>query len=151
MAEGRRTLSLFHVPRTLKDGSQNACRMLRLKSKMGTRSLATGEIRFEGALAYLIGGRRARAALGMDQINLSRLSHRVRASAMMPRGLNEAMAVARHREAFSKNLIGNPLMCRKLLKIMLPAEQALSAYLFTAHMMERADNDDQAAAKTCAS
>ncbi len=148
MAEGSRGLSLFLVPRTLEEGSRNAYRTLRLKSKMGTRSMATGEIRFEGALAYLMGkeGRGLRQV--MDQVNLSRLSHGVRAAAMMRRCLNEALAVARHREAFGKPLIGHPLMRRQLLKIMLPTEQALSAYLFTAHMMERADSGDEAATRT---
>ncbi len=148
MAEGSRGLSLFLVPRTLEDGSRNAYRTMRLKSKMGTRSMATGEIRFEGATAYLMGeeGRGLRQV--MDQVNLSRLSHGVRAAAMMRRCLNEALTVARHRQAFGKALIGHPLMRRQLLKIMLPTEQALSCYLFTAHMMERADAGEAAAERT---
>ncbi len=148
MAEGSRGLSLFLVPRRLEDGSRNAYRTMRLKSKMGTRSMATGEIRFEGATAYLMGAEGRGLRQVMDQVNLSRLSHGVRAAAMMRRCLNEAMTVARHRQAFGKPLVGHPLMRRQLLKIMLPAEQALSAYLFTAHMMERADAGEDAAERT---
>ena len=36
----------------------------------------------------------------MEQVNLSRLSHGVRAAAMMRRCVNEALPVARAREAF---------------------------------------------------
>ena len=84
----------------------------------------------------------------MDQVNLSRLSHGVRAAAMMRRCLNEALAVVRHRETFGKPLIEHPLMRRRLLKIMMPAEQALSAFLFTTHTMERADGGDTVAEGT---
>ena len=145
VADGSKGLSLFLVPRRLEDGSRNAYRILRLKSKMGTRSMATGEIRFEGATGYLVGklGRGLRQV--MDQVNLSRLSHGVRAAAMMRRCLNEARAAARGRIAFGKRLDAHPLMRRQLMKIMVPTEQALSAMLFTAATMEKAQAGDKAA------
>jgi len=144
-AEGGKGLSLFLVPRVLEDGTRNAYRILRLKPKMGTRSMATGEIRFKGAVGYLLGepGRGLRQV--MDQVNLSRLSRGVRAAAMMRRCLNEALAAARGRTAFGKTVDRHPLMRRQLMKIMLPTEQALSAFLLTAATMERADAGDKAA------
>src|SRR5690606_5233665 len=75
-------------------------------------------------------------------VNLSRLSHGVRAAAMMRRCLNESLQNARHRVAFQKQLIDQPLMRRMLIDMMLPTEQALSAYLFAAAMMRDA-NDGQ--------
>ena len=64
----------------------------------------------------------------MDQVNLSRLSHGVRAAAMMRRCLNESLCVARNRVAFGRTLIEMPLVRRQLLKLMVPTEQALSMY-----------------------
>ena len=62
----------------------------------------------------------------MDQVNLSRLSHGVRAAAMMRRCVNEALTVARHRVAFGKPIIEHPLLRRQLMKLIVPTEQALS-------------------------
>ena len=52
---GTKGLALFALPRRLKDGSRNAYRIVRLKDKLGTRSMASGEILLEGAVAYLVG------------------------------------------------------------------------------------------------
>ena len=82
----------------------------------------------------------------MHQVNQSRLSHGVRAAAMMRRCLNEALRVARHRIAFDRLLITLPLMRRQLLKIMVPTEQALSVFLYTADQMSAADGGDPDAA-----
>ena len=52
---GTRGLALFALPRRLRDGRRNAYRIVRLKDKLGTRSMASGEILLEGAEAYLVG------------------------------------------------------------------------------------------------
>jgi acyl-CoA dehydrogenase len=44
---GIKGVSLFLLPRTLADGSANHFRIIRLKDKLGTRSMASGEIRLE--------------------------------------------------------------------------------------------------------
>src|SRR5437764_1832391 len=79
----------------------------------------------------------------MPQVNLSRLSHGVRASAMMRRCVNEAMTCARTRQTFGKTIIDYPLLRRQLLKITLPAEQSLSMFLFAADAMDRANTGDK--------
>ncbi len=91
---GTKGLALFALPRRLKDGRRNSYRIVRLKDKLGTRSMASGEIRLEGAVAYLVGDVKRGLKQMMEQVNLSRLSHGVRASAMMRRCLNEAMVCA---------------------------------------------------------
>ena len=48
-------VSLFLLPRTLGDGTANALRILRPKDKLGSRSMAGGEIRLEGARGWLVG------------------------------------------------------------------------------------------------
>jgi acyl-CoA dehydrogenase len=136
-AGGTRGLALFALPRRLKNGRRNAYRIVRLKDKLGTRSMASGEILLEGAVAYLVGEVSSGLKQMLEQVNLSRLSHGVRAAAMMRRCLNEAMLCARTRQAFGKTIIEYPLLRRQLLKITLPAEQSLSMFLFAAHAMDR--------------
>lgn len=136
---GTKGLALFALPRRLKDGRRNAYRIIRLKDKLGTRSMASGEILLEGAVAYLVGEADQGFKQMMEQVNLSRLSHGVRAAAMMRRCVNEAMMCARTRSAFGHTIIDYPLLRRQLLKIALPAEQALSMFLFAAGAMDRAN------------
>ena len=116
----------------MKDGRRNAYRIVRLKDKLGTRSMASGEIMLEGAMAWLVGDADRGLKQMMEQVNLSRLSHGVRAAAMMRRCVNEAMICARTRSAFGKTIIDYPLLRRQFLKITVPAEQALSMFLFAA-------------------
>jgi len=136
---GTKGLALFALPRRLKDGRRNAYRIVRLKDKLGTRSMASGEIVLEGAVAYLVGDADRGFKQMMEQVNLSRLSHGVRASAMMRRCVNEAFVCARTRVAFGKTIIEYPLLRRQLLKIAVPTEQSLSMFLFTASAMDRAN------------
>jgi acyl-CoA dehydrogenase len=145
-APGTKGLGLFALPRRLEDGSRNGYRIVRLKDKLGTRSMASGEIIFEGATAYLVGDVHRGFKQMMEQVNLSRLSHGVRAAAMMRRCLNEALAAARGRRAFGHAIAEYPLLRRQLMKIMLPTEQALSMYAFSADTMGKANAGDKEAA-----
>jgi len=99
--------------------------------------VASGEILLEGAIAYLVGEADRGLKQMMEQVNLSRLSHGVRAAAMMRRGVNEAMVCARRRVAFGKAIIEYPLLRRQFLKITVPTGQALSMFLFAADAMDR--------------
>jgi acyl-CoA dehydrogenase len=137
--EGTAGLALFALPRRLKDGSRNSYRIVRLKDKLGTRSMASGEILLQGAVAYLVGDAKAGLKQMMEQVNLSRLSHGVRAAAMMRRCVNEALVCARTRAAFGKTIIDYPLLRRQLLKITVPTEAALSMFLFAANAIDRAN------------
>jgi acyl-CoA dehydrogenase len=78
-------ISLFLLPRTLDDGSANAYRILRLKDKLGSRSMASGEIRLEGAQAHLVGEAGRGFKQMADMINNSRLSNGMRAAGLMRR------------------------------------------------------------------
>jgi len=132
---GNAGLSLFVMPRRLEDGTRNRYRVVRLKDKLGSRSMASGETIMEGAVAYLLGEPGRGLKQMMDQVNLSRLSHGFRAAGMMRRCLNEAMQVARQRRTFGRTLIEHPLARRQLVKLMLPTEQALSVAVAAAVAM----------------
>lgn len=140
---GLKGVSLFLLPRHLDDGSLNRYRIVRLKDKLGTRSMASGEIRLEGARAWLIGEPERGFVQMADMVNNSRLSNGVRAAGLMRRAASEALHVARHRAAFGRRLIDLPLMRRQLLKIILPGEQARSMMFQTAAVLARSDGGDR--------
>jgi acyl-CoA dehydrogenase len=143
--KGTAGLSLFLLPRTLPDGSANRYRILRLKDKLGTRAMPSGEIKLEGALAWLVGDPQQGFKQMADMINMSRLSNGMRAAGLMRRALTEALFVARNREAFGKKLIELPLMRRQLLKLMLPAEAARSVLFFISKELQKSDAGDESA------
>ena len=124
--KGNDGLSLFLMPRTLDGGTRNRYRLVRLKDKLGSRSMASGEAIMEGATAFLLGEPGRGLKQMMDQVNLCRLSHGFRAAGMMRRCLNEALQVARTRETFGRKVIDHALARRQLLKLILRTEQALS-------------------------
>ncbi|WP_454724359.1 MULTISPECIES: acyl-CoA dehydrogenase family protein [Cupriavidus] len=144
-APGIKGVSLFLLPRTLADGSANQYRIIRLKDKLGTRSMASGEIRLEGAQAHLVGELGRGFVQMADMINNSRLSNGVRAAGLMRRALSEGQFIARERRAFGKRLADMPLMRRQLLKLALPTEQARTMVFQTAEALRRADAGEEGA------
>ena len=143
---GTRGVGLFLMPRFLDDGTQNHYRIVRLKDKLGTRSMASGEIKLEGAIAYSV-GRLDRGFVQMaEMVNSSRLSNGVKSTALMRRAYHDAMTVASSRIVFGRRIIDLPLGRRQLMKIMLATEQALSLSFVTADALDRAEAGSQDAA-----
>ena len=136
---GMKGVSLFLLPRVLPDGTPNSYRIIRLKDKLGSRSMASGEIRFEGAKAWRVGELGRGFAQMADMVNSSRLSNGMRAAGLMRRALAEALYFSRHRVAFGQRLVDMPLMQRQLAKIMLPAEQARTMMFQAADALRRSD------------
>ncbi|MBE7636660.1 DNA alkylation response protein [Sneathiella sp. P13V-1] len=145
--EGNKGLAIFAVPRNLEDGSRNKYRTVRLKDKLGTKSMPSGEVIFEGAVGYPFGDVGAKPNNGlrqmMDQVVMSRLSHGVRAAGMMRRCLNEALMASQNREVFSEPVIQKPLMRRQLLKLMIPTEQALSMFMNVSVKLHQSNQGDR--------
>jgi alkylation response protein AidB-like acyl-CoA dehydrogenase len=139
---GTAGLGLFLMPRALASGEPNRYRIVRLKDKLGTRAMASGEIVLEGAAAWLVGDLGAGFKQMAEMLNQSRLSNGVRSAGMMRRAVHEALTVALGRRAFGRRLIELPLVRRQLIKMILPAEEALSLALFTADCLDRADAGD---------
>jgi acyl-CoA dehydrogenase len=143
---GTRGVGLFLMPRTLDDGSPNHYRIVRLKDKLGTRSMASGEIKLEGAIAYAVGKLDRGFVQMAEMVNSSRLSNGVKSTALMRRAYHDAMTVAKNRVVFGSRIIDLPLARRQLMKIMLATEQALSMSFMTADALDRAEAGSQDAA-----
>jgi len=143
---GTRGVGLFLMPRKLDDGSPNHYRIVRLKDKLGTRSMASGEIRLEGAIAYAVGKLDRGFVQMAEMVNSSRLSNGVKSTALMRRAHHDAMTVATNRVVFGSRIVDLPLARRQLMKIMLATEQALSMSFLTADALDRAEAGSQDAA-----
>src|SRR5256714_627827 len=110
-------LALFLVPRDRPDGRRNSYRIDRLKDKLGTRAMATGEVTLDGAQAELVGGEDRGFAQMTAMLNITRLHNAITAAATMRRALMLATAYAGERVAFGRRLEQHPLHVGVLRKI----------------------------------
>ena len=134
---GTEGLALFMIPRVLPDGRVNALRYRRLKDKLGTRSLPTAEIDFEGAVAYAIGDVRDGFKTLMNYvINASRLHNAANACGFLHRAFLEARNYARQREAFSQPIVNYPLVQETLVTLL---ERSWRARLLTFRLIALVD------------
>ncbi|RRO16950.1 acyl-CoA dehydrogenase [Saccharopolyspora rhizosphaerae] len=143
--EGTRGLGLFLVPRHRPDGSRNGIRIDRLKDKLGTRSMASGEVTLQDAFARPVGDLTRGFAQMAEMLNVSRLSNAMRASALMRRAAREAVDHTRQRQAFGALLFDQPLMRSTLLPLLLEAEASLGLVLEAADVLDAADGGDERA------
>jgi acyl-CoA dehydrogenase len=124
--DGTRGIGCFLVPREV-DASANGFTIRKLKDKLGTRVLATGEVEFDGALAYPLGALEDgfRIAAGVV-LNTSRWLNALGSTGLMHRAYLEAARFSRHRAAFGQPIAEFPLV-RENLAIMKTEEQAALA------------------------
>ena len=144
---GTAGLGLFLVHRRLPDGVRNEYTIKRLKTKLGTRGLASGEVDFHGARAVLLGGPGAGFRQMTEMLNQTRVANAVVAAAITHRGYLEARAHALGRAAFGRRLADQPLMREVLADLTLAAETSTRLALYTAWLLQRADLGDQPAAQ----
>lgn len=143
-----RGVGLFMLPKHRPDGTKNSYVIDRLKDKLGTRSMPSGEVTLDGADAIQVGELERGFRQMAEMVNTSRLSNAMRATALMRRSINEALAHARTRVVFGKTLIEAPLMRMTLLPLQAEAEAALGLVFYCGDMLQRADaGDDSAAAQ----
>ncbi|SRX94077.1 putative acyl-CoA dehydrogenase FadE35 [Mycobacterium tuberculosis H37Rv] [Mycobacterium shimoidei] len=132
--DSSRGVANFLVLRTRRDGSRNGVRIRRLKDKLGTRSVASGEIEFVDAEAFLLSGEPSGEGphdgkgLGrmMELTNSARLGIALFAVGNARRALVESLCYARQRQAFGGALIDKPLIRRKLAEMIVDVEAALA-------------------------
>lgn len=136
---GTRGLGLFLVPRILEDGTRNAYSINRLKDKLGTRSMATGEVTLHGALAYQVGALDRGFVQMTEMINLTRIWAAIGSLAAMRRSFLEALVHTRGRVAFGRPLADQPLMRRQLVDLLVEIEGCAALVFETAAVLERLD------------
>jgi acyl-CoA dehydrogenase len=109
---GVRGLGLFVVPRYRDDGRLNFT-IRRLKDKIATRSVPTGEIELRDSEGYLLGKQEWGIYLILEVLNLSRVSNALGSVAVAQRAFAEALHFASGRVAFGKPIIEHPLLKRQ--------------------------------------
>jgi len=135
---GMKGLGAFLVPRHLEGGRINAFAIRRLKEKLGTRGLATGEIEFSGALAYPIGRLEEgyKIALGVV-LNTSRFMNALGACGGAAMAYHEALSYARFRHAFGQAIIHYPLVQERLARIKSEAIAGTFLTFFIGELLDR--------------
>ena len=132
-------LSMFLVPRRRNDGSPNGIHVRRLKDKLGTRAVPTGEVDFIDAEAYLMGRQSGSqseapaqasdtAADGkgvnrmMEMVQSSRFGVALMGLGIMRRSFMEAAVYAHQREAFGRPIVSFPLVRETLVNMAVEVE-----------------------------
>ncbi len=149
LAQAPRGLTCFLLPRWTPDGRVNAFRIQRLKPKLGNRSNASAEVEFEGAWARRIGEEGRGVPSIMEMVQHTRLDCAIGSAALMRQALALALHHARHRKAFGRLLIEQPLMRNVLADLSLESQAAtlLTMRLARAFDARQADAAEQAFAR----
>ncbi len=107
-----RGLALFLLPRHRADGQLNYF-IRRLKDKIATRSVPTGEVELRDSEAYLLGSAESGIYLILEVLNLSRVANSMASVALTQRAMAEALAFAERRTAFGRHILDHPLLHRQ--------------------------------------
>lgn len=110
LAQSSGGLTCFLVPRWLPDGTTNAIHLMRLKEKLGNRANASAEIEYHGAWAEQLGEEGDGIRQIIRMVHHTRLDTAMAPAGLMRAALEEAYWWCRHRSAFQKKLIDQPLM-----------------------------------------
>jgi alkylation response protein AidB-like acyl-CoA dehydrogenase len=134
---GGKGLALFLVYTRDGQGRPNHVRVLRLKDKLGTRSVPTAELELDGMPATLV----SRASDGVRDmaamLNLTRTWNAVCSAASLRRGLALARDYARRRVAFGAPLSEKPLHLETLAALAAEQEAALQLTFHSVALLGR--------------
>lgn len=159
--DGTRGLATFVVPRHRPDGTENGFRIKRLKPKLGTVGVPTGEVTLEGALAWLAGpaprpetnGEAVDAARDgrginrmMEMVNASRFGVALMGLGIHRRSFLEAAIYAARREQFGQRIDRYPLVRETLVDLLVELEAGMATTFAAAAATRFSDSSDEAAA-----
>jgi putative acyl-CoA dehydrogenase len=147
LAQAPRGLTCFFLPRWTPDGDVNAIRLQRLKDKLGNRANASGEVEFEGALAWRVGNEGHGIATIIEMAVYTRLDCVLGSAGLMRQAAAQALHHAAHRSAFGRPLVDQPLMANVLADLALETEAATALALRLARAFDRDDPTETALAR----
>lgn len=139
--QGTKGLGLFLVPATW-NHANNHYTLRRLKEKLGTRTMATAEIDFHGAYAYLMGTKEEGFKLVMENVlHISRLFNTFCVLGMARRAYMLALHYAKFRQAFGNTIIHYPLVNENLARIKVENTAMIAGIYATTALQDRLDCD----------
>ncbi len=112
----------------------------RLKDKLGTRALATGEIEFEGAPAYPLGPLEDGFKTAVTVLNTSRWLNALGSAGLMRRAYLVASEFANEREAFGGPIARFPLVRENLAVMKSESAAALASTMHLTELVARIDD-----------
>ena len=137
---GAKGISIFFVPACLDNGVHNY-RIRRLKNKIGTVAVPTGEVEMEDSVGFLL-GKPAEGIYGaMDILMISRLDNAFAALGISRKALWEAFLYANSRKSFGSNIIEHPLLRRDFLEMEADLEGSTILSVKAAEAFNRSAND----------
>jgi len=139
--DGTEGLSLFLVPHELASGELNDQRYRRLKDKLGTESVPTGEVEFDGTTGYLVGEPERGFKYMTTMLNWERVTNSVGAVGIIGRLLLESKIKAANRDAFGQAIQEFPLMQRDLVEMAVDHEATLTFAMEAARWLDRYERD----------
>lgn len=139
---GSKGLGLYLVPSHLPDGSQNKYNVRRLKDKLGTKGLATGEIDLEGAEVIEIAPPPHGLKIMMEALEYSRIHNAMSGAGVQRRALLEAAGWATHREAFGQPIVNYPMVQNELADLLVRGEASTALAFEAAKTFDAALKDD---------
>lgn len=137
---GTKGLGLFLIPARLESGERNAYTLRRLKDKIGTRSMASGEIDFHGAYAIPVGPLAEGFKTVMENVlHISRLFNTFCVIGMARRAYHIANGYSQHRIAFGRPIISYPLVKENLARIKAENTALLASIFATTQLQDDFD------------
>jgi putative acyl-CoA dehydrogenase len=124
LAQTEEGVSCFVVAGWLPDGSRNRLQIQRLKDKAGNKSNASSEVEFRGALAHLIGEPGHGIRTGLEMNHYTRLDFAIGSAGLMRQAVAQAAHHVKHRRAFQRALIDQPIMTNVIADLAIEAEAA---------------------------
>jgi acyl-CoA dehydrogenase len=138
--KGTKGLSIFLVEPYSTTSIKNSLDIVRLKDKLGVRSMASAECIFTNTPAKLVGTEGQGFKIMTDMINLSRLYNSVSAIGLTRRALVESYHFLCHRTTFGTNALEHALIRHKLWEL---GSKYLAHFYLTFHtiqVLDKADN-----------
>ncbi len=143
---GTKGLSIFLVEPFLPSGERNNIEFVRLKDKLGVRSMASAECIFHNAKATLVGEEFQGFKIMTEMINLSRVYNAVAAISCSRRALVEAFQFLSFRTSFGQNALDHVLIRKKINELASLQTAGFYMTMFCIQQMDLADNGDEQAA-----
>ncbi|MGM0546301.1 MAG: acyl-CoA dehydrogenase family protein [Bacteroidota bacterium] len=141
--KGTRGLSLFLVEKELPNAERNPIEIIRLKDKLGVRSMASAEVRFNDTIGKRLGEEGEGFKVMTNMINISRNYNSVAALAGYRRSIIEAWQYLNHRKTFGKQAVEHALIREKFYEL---GSKYLADFLLVwrgLRAMDAAENGDK--------
>ena len=141
LAQAPAGITCFLLPKILDDGRRNRIHIQRLKDKLGDRSNASSEVEFQNAVGWRVGDEGRGVPTILEMVALTRLDCMVASAGLMRQATVQAIHHCRHRSAFGRPLIAQPLMQNVLNDLVIENDGHLALAMRVAQAVDQEPNN----------